>query len=126
MYRPLVPLLFILVFAHDSGSYIFGCLFGKHKIAPHISPGKTWEGGCGGVLFTLCALLCIRWFFGTTLLDASLLWLPLAISFIATSGDFFESWLKRRAGVKDSGSLLPGHGWLLDRFDSILPLAVLV
>lgn len=116
-YQPVLFALFILVPIFDTGSYFIGKTFGKRTIAPSISPGKTWEGFCGG-LITL--------FISISLLDRMhhnvyhYAFLTIAIAILALSGDLFESWFKRRAQVKDSGALLPGHGGFLDRFDSIL------
>lgn len=123
-YRILLPLLFGLVFAHDTGAYIFGRLFGKHKIAPNISPKKTWEGFIGGLITTNALLFSYAWYHNKTI-SWYIFIIGIVITLCATAGDLFESWLKRRAGVKDSGSILPGHGGLLDRFDSVLPLAML-
>jgi len=119
-YRILLLYLFILAFAHDTGAYIVGSLFGKHKIWPSISPKKTWEGFLGGFLFALIGMKLL-------LLEKGEIksWPFIAIfTFVSCIllflGDIFESKLKRRAGIKDSGTLLPGHGGFLDRFDGIL------
>jgi phosphatidate cytidylyltransferase len=119
-YRFLLILLVICVATHDTGAYVAGKLFGKNKLCPAISPGKTWQGFIGGCV-SVAALL----FFGTlyTASDASattILIVAATIAVVATAGDLFESWLKRRAGLKDSGCLLPGHGGLLDRFDGMM------
>lgn len=111
--------LFILIWINDSMAYVGGKLFGKHKLAPSISPGKSWEGLFSGFLFGWGAAA----FFAFKLLPGNpwqwilvaLLLLPLAVI-----GDLSESWLKRRAGKKDSGRIMPGHGGILDRFDSFL------
>jgi phosphatidate cytidylyltransferase len=120
-----------LVWVADISAYFSGRKFGKHKLAPRISPGKTWEGVVGAVLgVSVCVVLA--WSFSAysthiillpTLLLASWCWVALAVI-----GDLFESAIKRQAGVKDSGALLPGHGGLLDRSDALtstLPLAAL-
>ncbi|MCG6934184.1 MAG: phosphatidate cytidylyltransferase [Gallionella sp.] len=120
-----------LVWVADISAYFAGRRFGKIKLAPSISPGKTWEGVAGAMLgVSVCVLL--GWIFAPfkihiaflpTLLIASWCWVGLAVV-----GDLFESLIKRQAGVKDSGSLLPGHGGLLDRIDALtstLPLAAL-
>ncbi len=109
-------------FATDIGAYFAGRFFGRHKLAPEISPGKTLEGSMGGILFSFLALLAytalVREVFPFGLLE---LWLfSLLLSLAAQLGDLAESMLKRFAGVKDSGRFLPGHGGLLDRIDSLL------
>jgi len=122
-----------LVWVADSAAYFTGRKFGKTKLAPSISPGKTWEGVIGALLgvalyVTLVVLFGGMGVVGTKILPilmlASWLWVGLAVI-----GDLFESAIKRLAGVKDSGALLPGHGGLLDRIDALtstLPLAALV
>ncbi len=119
-YHPLLLLLFILVCSHDTGSYLSGKLFGKTKIAPTISPGKTWEGFWGGYLIAYAALSLLLWLENSNppLWQSALF--TLVICSLSLAGDLFESWLKRRAGVKDTGDILPGHGGFLDRFDGIL------
>ncbi|MFB6257681.1 MAG: phosphatidate cytidylyltransferase [Flavobacteriales bacterium] len=116
--------LFILIWIHDSGAYLFGKLLGKKKLWPRISPGKTWEGSALG------AVLCLL----TTLVIAPLLpgWspeqmplslqiaFPLVVIFPGTFGDLSISLLKRSVGAKDTGWILPGHGGVLDRFDALL------
>lgn len=119
-YRPLLFILFITVSAHDTGSYIIGNLLGRHKIAELISPGKTWEGFLGGYAFVCGALWFALWELGDHKPWWFILGFSLIICFTSLLGDLFESWLKRRAGVKDSGTILPGHGGFLDRFDGIL------
>ena len=110
--------LFVLVWGADIGAYFSGRALGKRKLAPAVSPGKSWEGAMGG--FVLAGILCGV---GAALLQADLrLWLPLTAGLIVLSvfGDLFESVMKRSSGVKDSGTLLPGHGGVLDRIDSLL------
>lgn len=125
----LLPLLFIAAFCNDTGAYLSGNLFGKHLLFASISPKKTWEGFFGGAL---CVILCLLLFSHLTLNNtlstlnlAQISLFGVAISITATAGDLFESWLKRQAQLKDTGSLLPGHGGLLDRLDSILFLVIL-
>lgn len=120
-YRMLLFYLAVLVALFDIGSYFFGSAFGKNKIAPTISPRKSWEGAIGGFLVTTTVLSLILWLKGSsfTLLTTPLI-LGLIICTLALSGDLFESWLKRKAGVKDSADFLPGHGGVLDRFDGML------
>jgi len=109
----------LLVWGADSGAYIFGRLLGKHKLAPKVSPGKTWEGLVGGLLTSAI----ISWLFGryTSLNAAPLSLLICSIFAVLASilGDLTESMFKREAGIKDSGSLIPGHGGIMDRIDSL-------
>jgi phosphatidate cytidylyltransferase len=127
----LVSLLALIWFA-DIAAYFTGKALGRHKLAPKVSPGKTWEGAAGGVLAaTLWVLACIAWpgSFGAVLAQRWPLVMVAAIAvFLAALsivGDLFESLLKRRAGVKDSSQLLPGHGGVYDRIDALLPVAPL-
>lgn len=119
-YHPLILYLFTLVPLFDTGSYIFGKLWGKHKIMPQVSPGKTWQGFLGGWLSVWAALLAIMFIQNRAIAPHSAFLVASIISILALLGDLLESWFKRRADLKDSGSLLPGHGGLLDRFDSIM------
>lgn len=127
-----LKLLYFLftIFAADTGAYLAGRNLGKHKLAPHISPGKTVEGAVGGLL--LCAAWAFTgglYAFGGT--GVELLWLvglTMLVAPLSVVGDLTESMFKRLAGLKDSGNILPGHGGILDRVDSILagaPLFVL-
>lgn len=104
--------------ACDTGAYLVGSLMGRHKMIPHISPAKTWEGLAGGVLGAVVAALALSGILKLGWLAAVLL--GLAICAAAVLGDLSESLLKRATGVKDSGNLIPGHGGVLDRVDSIL------
>ena len=113
-------LLFCLVAAHDVGSYFAGKLAGKHKICPSISPGKTWQGFAGGYIFTFTAALIFFRFVNQQPPILFIFLFTLLISCSALLGDLFESYLKRRIGLKDSGTLLPGHGGLLDRLDGVM------
>jgi len=110
---------FILLWVNDTGAYIFGRSFGRHKLAPRLSPGKTWEGFAGGVLvaFGVAALLPM-----CTTVISNQDWFVLAaiVAVFSNAGDLAESALKRCCGVKDSGAILPGHGGILDRFDGVL------
>jgi len=108
----------------DVGAYVVGSLAGRRKIAPRISPGKTWEGTLGGFGAAALAVLGISALFGLGRPEAAVA--AVAAGPVAFAGDLLESWIKRRAGVKDSGSLLPGHGGMLDRIDSLLAVAPLV
>ncbi|NYT57684.1 phosphatidate cytidylyltransferase [Alcaligenaceae bacterium] len=125
----LVSLMALIWFA-DIAAYFTGKAFGRHKLAPRVSPGKTWEGAVGGVLAaTVWVLLSAYWpgSFGDALMQRWPWWVValIAIFLAALSiiGDLFESLLKRRAGVKDSSQLLPGHGGVYDRIDALLPVA---
>lgn len=122
-YRNLLLILFILVAAYDIGSYAVGTLIGSHKIAPVISPAKTWEGFLSGYSCTLLVLILLLWKFNISLPFFFIVIFTLGICLIAFFGDLFESLLKRHADIKDSGTILPGHGGLLDRFDGILFVA---
>jgi phosphatidate cytidylyltransferase len=121
-----------LVWVADIAAYFTGRKYGKRKLAPSISPGKTWEGVMGAMAgVSICIVVgfffsgYLHWYkFLPTVLLAACCWVALAVL-----GDLFESAIKRQAGVKDSGSLLPGHGGLLDRIDALtstLPLAALM
>lgn len=129
------PLLLLavmaLVWLADTAAYFSGRKFGKHKLAPSISPGKTWEGVAGALIGATVYVVLVAWKSGHAhgavdyLIAAGLAWLGVAVS---VEGDLFESAIKRCAGVKDSGKILPGHGGILDRIDamtSTLPLAAL-
>ncbi len=121
--RVLYLLLLLLVWIGDTMAYFIGLLFGKRKVAPEISPHKTWEGVIGGFFFTLLSGLILSFFFKLNVyfsLGASLM-----VGFASPVGDLIESALKRKFGLKDSGSLFPGHGGALDRFDSLLFSALL-
>lgn len=121
-------LLFIGVWSNDTFAYFIGSKWGKHKLAPGISPNKSVEGALGGaaatiLLAALAALLAPEWI-GLTLIQAILL--GLGISVFAQLGDLMESALKRQFEVKDSGTIIPGHGGILDRFDSLMLAAPFV
>ncbi len=119
----------ILVWVNDSFAYMGGSLVGKHKMWPKHSPGKSWEGTAIGVLVCLLTAVFVGPLFKTEFLWYEWLLLGVVCSVIGTLGDLVESMLKRSAGLKDSGNIMPGHGGFLDRFDSlmmILPLATLI
>jgi phosphatidate cytidylyltransferase len=118
----LVLWVFIVVWSVDIGAYFTGRAIGGPKLAPSISPGKTWAGVYGGV--AAAALLGGAWALYSELNLVLLLLAPLFAA-VAQGGDLFESWMKRRAGVKDSGDWLPGHGGVFDRVDGLLPVAIL-
>jgi phosphatidate cytidylyltransferase len=116
----LLSFFFLIIMGSDTGAYYTGRALGRHKLAPAISPGKTWEGAIGGMIASLLmAVLAHYWFFR----ELPLKWaLPLAalMNVLGVLGDLTESALKRGAGAKDAAQLLPGHGGLLDRLDSLL------
>jgi len=114
--------VFLIVWSTDIGAYFAGRAIGGPKLAPSISPNKTVAGLAGGVI---CATLLAGAWVGFVGLPSMLLWLAAPLAVAAQLGDLFESGLKRRAGVKDSGTWLPGHGGLLDRLDGLVPVAVL-
>ena len=125
---PLYP--FFISWAADTGGYIFGKRWGVHKLAPKISPKKSWEGLVGSIIFVLILnlLLIPLLLFGffpvikKVLIGSGLIGIimfPVIFAVCALAGDLVESYLKRRAGIKDSGSIMPGHGGLFDRFDSV-------
>jgi len=109
-----------LVWACDSGAFFVGRQFGGPKLAPSISPAKTWSGLIGGVGAATLLALVMRWAHG---LPLHLVVATPFLAVLAQGGDLFESALKRRAGVKDSGNVLPGHGGVMDRLDGIVPVA---
>ena len=110
----------VVVAATDVSSYIFGSLFGKHKLVSRISPSKTWEGGLAGLTFAIGASVCLYYLLDLPGNLGLLIGFGVLIYFSALIGDLLESTVKRVVGVKDSGSLIPGHGGILDRMDSIL------
>lgn len=127
VYDPVLPLcMFVFLWINDAGAYICGSLLGKHKLFPRISPGKSWEGSIGGgILVMLIAAsfpYLLEQFSLLTVNYSPLQWsgLGLVIVVFGTWGDLIESLFKRTLGIKDSGNVLPGHGGMLDRFDSSL------
>lgn len=117
--------IIFLIWSNDTFAYLGGSLFGKNKMIARISPGKTWEGTIFGVIVTFGGSFLIgNYFVG----DKSLMWpvFGIVIPVLATIGDLVESMLKRQAGVKDSGNIMPGHGGILDRFDSLIFVAPFV
>lgn len=110
-----------LVWAADSGAYFAGSKWGKRKLAPSISPGKTWEGVYGGLAASVLLAVAVLPLLGLAWSSLpALALLTLATFAISVAGDLFESLMKRHSGVKDSGAILPGHGGLMDRLDSLL------
>ena len=117
-YELLFGILFIL-WCNDSGAYLTGSAFGKHKLFPRVSPGKSWEGAIGGAIVSFIIVFIISgWYTSVNLMD----WIVIAtiLIIIGTLGDLVESLFKRSKNIKDSGTLLPGHGGILDRFDSLI------
>jgi len=116
--------LFLIVWATDTGALVFGKLIGGKKIAPRLSPGKTWAGTIGGSVTALVVFGLYIALFGFDALSAMLY--ALVFSLVAHGGDLFESLVKRRFGYKDSGGLIPGHGGVLDRVDSLFAASVVL
>ncbi|USL96281.1 phosphatidate cytidylyltransferase [Riemerella anatipestifer] len=113
--------MFVLIWSSDSFAYVFGRLLGRHKMAPKISPKKTWEGFIGGVLSTMLLGFFIEQNY--TELRGNWILVGVLVSVFAPMGDLLESQLKRTFGVKDSGNIIPGHGGILDRLDSFMVCA---
>jgi phosphatidate cytidylyltransferase len=122
----LVVMMFVAVWVCDSVAYFVGRAFGKHKIAPAISPKKSWEGGIAGLVGAACAFAGLGAWLLPHISVVHTIILGALAGTVGQIGDFAESWLKRDAGVKDSSSIIPGHGGILDRFDSILFVAPVV
>jgi phosphatidate cytidylyltransferase len=127
--RNWVYLAMLTTFANDTGAYFIGRARGKHKLAPAISPAKTWEGAIGGLVSAILAAIVIATVLelisvkvGTPFVFRywQIILLGFLVSLFAQLGDLVESLLKRNMGVKESGNLLPGHGGILDRFDSLM------
>jgi phosphatidate cytidylyltransferase len=127
-YNPILPLsIFVFIWLNDSGAYCVGSLMGKHRLFERISPKKSWEGSIGGGLLALGASLFFAHYY-PFLTWGGWMGLSLTVVVFGTWGDLVESLLKRQLGIKDSGHILPGHGGMLDRFDSALlaiPAAVI-
>ena len=125
-FNNLVPLcVFVFLWANDTGAYCAGSLLGKHKLFPRISPGKSWEGSIGGAIIVLAVAFGIGQYENgldsqTGLTVLQWMGLGLVVVMFGTWGDLVESLFKRTLGIKDSGNILPGHGGMLDRFDSSL------
>lgn len=119
-YNAILPLsIFIFNWVNDTGAYCTGMLFGKHRLFERISPKKSWEGSIGGAFFSIGAACVMGYFFPFLSMGA---WIGLAMTIVVmgTWGDLSESLFKRQLGIKDSGTILPGHGGILDRFDSAI------
>lgn len=117
--KSLVVFVLFLIWAADIGAYLAGKKFGKHKLIPQVSPGKSWEGVVGGFIFAMLIATGGYFYFSPL---SMIMWYTLAIFTVIISifGDLFESVLKRRSHLKDTGSILPGHGGILDRLDSLI------
>ncbi|MCY4527471.1 MAG: phosphatidate cytidylyltransferase [Chloroflexi bacterium] len=115
-----VVFLLVVTFSTDTGAFFVGKAIGKRPLAPTISPGKTWEGAIGGFLAAVVAALVAAWALGIEVSVPLIVALGALMGVVGQAGDLFESKLKRLAGVKESGRLLPGHGGVLDRLDSIV------
>ena len=128
MFNTILPLsVFVFLWMNDTGAYCVGSLLGRHKLFPRISPGKSWEGSVGGAIVVLLVAWAIHYFLldpdhtGKAMLSLTeWLGLGLVVVIFGTWGDLVESLFKRTLGIKDSGNILPGHGGMLDRFDSSL------
>lgn len=114
-------MMFVLIWVNDTGAFCVGCTMGRHKLCERLSPKKTIEGFLGGMVFCVIAAVIFALIFKYRILPFVVY--GLIVSIMATIGDLFESMLKRRAGVKDAGNLIPGHGGILDRIDSLLFVA---
>lgn len=112
--------IFFITWASDSGAYFIGKKFGKKKLLPEISPKKTVEGSIGGIFFSIIVGLISNYYFNIDDNWFFIITIAILISIIGQFGDLIESALKRSKGVKDSGTILPGHGGILDRFDSLI------
>jgi phosphatidate cytidylyltransferase len=115
--------LFLVVWSADTGAFFIGRLIGGPKLAPRISPNKTWSGFIGGALFASVAGMLFAWWFGHTSIP-TVAGLSIALAVISQGGDLGESFLKRFFGVKDSSGLIPGHGGVLDRLDGLVFAAI--
>lgn len=118
--RDWVYLALFSTFAVDTAAYFTGRAIGRHTMAPAISPKKTWEGFAGGYAGGFAAVLLLNHFLGLRIDAATAILIGATLPAAAAAGDLFESWVKRRAGVKDASGLIPGHGGVLDRLDSLL------
>ena len=112
--------LFLVTWAADTGAYYVGASLGRHKLAPSISPNKTIEGVAGGLITAILAAFLAQAWFLPSLTSADCMAIACLLTIAGLLGDLAESAMKRGAGVKDSGSLIPGHGGMLDRLDSLL------
>ncbi len=112
--------IMLIVMTNDSAAYYTGCAFGKHRLYPLVSPKKSIEGAIGGLIGSLCGTLLAKFTFFPQLTLSDAVATAIVVGMVGQAGDLFESLLKRSFGVKDSGTIIPGHGGVLDRLDSIL------
>ena len=124
--RELLTYGVLVVFAADTGAYLVGRSIGNRKMAPSVSPGKTWEGLGGGIVSALLASWALSYLLSLDYSPTKIIGMGLGIAVLGVVGDLFESWIKRLAGVKDSGDIIPGHGGLLDRLDALTPNFVFI
>lgn len=125
MHTNIVLITFVMIWINDTGAYLTGMSFGRHKMCERLSPKKTWEGFWGGFALTVICGICVSLWFSRLGNICSWMIYGAAVSVVGTYGDLFESLIKRTLGVKDSGHIIPGHGGILDRMDSILAVAPL-
>lgn len=116
--------IFLLIWLNDTGAFLVGCTIGRHKLFERVSPKKSWEGFYGGLAFTIAGSMSLSYFCPEIFMLYHNLWaalgLGVTVTLFATWGDLFESLIKRSLGIKDSGNIIPGHGGILDRVDSLL------
>jgi phosphatidate cytidylyltransferase len=117
---------FISIWVCDSAAYFIGSAIGKHKLFPRVSPNKSWEGAIAGFIFAVIAMIVLREFIADFLTIIDAVFIGIIIGSIGQIGDLVESLIKRDAGVKDSSNLIPGHGGIFDRFDSLLFVAPVI
>lgn len=126
--KGVVMMIFVFIWINDTGAYLVGCQIGKHKLFERISPKKSWEGFFGGLAFCVIAGCVASKYIKCSGICSQAEWIMFAVtvSLFATWGDLIESLIKRNCGVKDSGKIMPGHGGILDRIDSLLLVAPMV
>lgn len=124
--RELLAYGILVVFAADSGAYFVGKAIGKWRMAPNVSPGKTWEGFAGGLAAAVVGSLLLSNLLSLDFSIVKIVVIGLVIATLGVVGDLTESWIKRLADVKDSGGIIPGHGGILDRLDALAPIFVFI